>query len=160
MKVNLLLFVILFYLSSCTQKKVDTPKIDAAAEIEIAKGLVQGSFDAIWSGLDTSALSTFHTSDFILLEHGMVWNNDTIRNYLLRETPNKLSKGYERLNRFDYIAAKHRGESIWLAYHNYGTWVLGEDTLRNAEWLESIVAVKEKGTWKLEQMHSTRVKRN
>lgn len=127
------------------------------ADTNEVRNLIINSFDDIWSGLDTNKISQYHTDDFILLENGIVWNNDSIRNYLNQTRPIRDEKGYQRLNLFDFIKTVHRDNSIWVAYNNYGTWVKGKDTLRRAHWLESAVAIKKDGQWKLEQLHSTRV---
>ena len=41
--------------------------------------LVRDAFDEVWSACDTTALDRLHTTDFVLLEHGEVWTNDTIK---------------------------------------------------------------------------------
>lgn len=46
------------------------------------KNLVVESFDEIWSKLDSKNIDKYYTKDFLLLENGEVWNNDSIKNYL------------------------------------------------------------------------------
>ena len=124
---------------------------------QIIKGLIEGSFEEIWSDLDTSKLTVYHTKDFILLEDGMVWNNDTIANYQVKalETRNSI----QRHNRFEYIKIDRSKDKIWVAYHNYAHWTNEDQIIGKAEWLESAVAVKTKKGWKLELLHSTRIRK-
>ena len=151
-----------FFLIGCEQATQKERSIDQAQQnmdIEEVQHLVEQSFQGIWSDLDTNAIHEYHTEDFLLLENGMVWNNDTIANYLEKERKEMEREQYQRLNRFEFLRAKHRQTSVWLAYHNYGTWVKGADTLGSAHWLESVIAIKDGGQWKLEQMHSTRIRK-
>ncbi|HKK73532.1 MAG TPA: homocysteine S-methyltransferase [Saprospiraceae bacterium] len=163
-KVMVLVFTLLFTgLFSCQEpalvQDAEIPSAQVKADIDAVKGLIIGSFDDIWSGLDTSKITQYHTNDFILLENGIVWNNDSIRNYMNRERLDMEQEGYQRLNRFEFIKSVHNKSSIWLAYDNYGTWVKEADTLGTAHWLESAVAIKKEGEWMLEQLHSTRVRK-
>lgn len=135
----------------------ETADIANPEEIDSVKLLIEHSFQDIWSDLDTARIRTHHTDDFILLEAGMVWNNDSIVNYLLGEQKRMMEGQYRRENRFEFVKSVQRQNTIWVAYQNYGTWNKGVDTLGTAHWLESAIAVKEKGQWKLQQLHSTPV---
>ena len=46
------------------------------------KDLIIKSFDEIWSELNSKNIHKYYTKDFLLLENGEVWNNDSISNYL------------------------------------------------------------------------------
>ena len=52
------------------------------AEKEIARDLIQGAFDDLWAGLDSTKILDYHTEDFIILENGEVWDNDRITQYM------------------------------------------------------------------------------
>lgn len=128
-------------------------------DVDKVKSLVMQSFEDIWSDLDTQKIGAHHTRDFMLLENGVVWNNDSVAHYLIRERERMEAQQYQRLNQFEFLKAEHHKHSIWVAYHNYGTWVKGQDTLGTAHWLESAIAVKDEGRWRLQQLHSTRVQK-
>ena len=49
---------------------------------KLIKNLVIESFDEIWSKLSSKNIDKYYTKDFLLLENGEVWNNDSITNYL------------------------------------------------------------------------------
>jgi hypothetical protein len=124
----------------------------ATKEIETIKQLVQDAFDDVWSKYDSSKLKTHHTNDFMLLENGHVWNNDTIANYQAKGLKRPARK---RINSFDFIKFEQYGTSIWAAYHNYATFTGKDGKTTKAQWLESIVAIKTETGWKLKMMHST-----
>lgn len=142
------------------QATTPPPPIDAAADQAAVHQLIQDIFDNIWSGTDTSYVGRYHTDDFVLLEHGEVWTNDTIRNYQLRKAANPQADAPARKNSFAHFRTSQNGDEIWTAYHNYGHWVTADqDTVSAYEWLESAVAVRTDTGWKLRMMHSTRVGR-
>lgn len=132
---------------------------ESQADIDSVKNLIEQSFQEIWSDLDTARIRAYHTDDFILLEQGLVWNNDSIARYLIEEHKRMEEGQYQRLNRFEYIRSVQRQNTIWVAYKNYGTWIKGSDTLRTAQWLESAIAIRENDQWKLQQLHSTRMEK-
>jgi len=139
------------------QSENESALSESQADIDSVKHLIEGSFQEIWSDLDTARIRAYHTDDFILLEQGLVWNNDSIARYLLGEQKRMEEGQYQRLNRFDYVRSVQSQNTIWVAYRNYGTWVKGSDTLGTAQWLESAIATRENNQWKLQQLHSTRM---
>lgn len=150
-----LLFISIITLASC--KKQNEQITDNKKAFKAVENLVQNVFDDIWSDKKAELITKYHTDNFILLEHGEVWNNDTIANWCKRA---KLrDKGLKRINGFDFIKAEKEGNRIWMAYHNFAT-IKSDSLSRRLQWLESIVAIKKDSVWKLEMMHSTRVKRN
>jgi len=139
------------------QSENESARSESQEDIDSVKHLIEGSFQEIWSDLDTARIRAYHTDDFILLEQGLVWNNDSIARYLLGEQKRMEEGQYQRLNRFDYVRSVQSQNTIWVAYRNYGTWVKGSDTLGTAQWLESAIATRENNQWKLQQLHSTRM---
>lgn len=149
------IFLIAAFISvtSCDNKKPEKPQQTDEEAIAAVEEVVQNLFDEVWAGYDENAITKYQTEDFLLLEHGEVWNNDTIANWC-KEAQIRNS-GYERINNFERIDARRNGNKLWLAYHNYGTFK--KDTIMfERAWLESVVAVKVDSIWKLELMHSTR----
>jgi len=133
---------------------------DSEADKTAARQLIQDVFDNIWSGTDTSQVRRFHTEDFVILEHGEVWTNDTIRNWQLSQATNKRPDAPTRLNSFDFFRTEQNGNEIWMAYHNTAHFVnAAKDTVGRFNWLESGVAVRTDEGWKLRMMHSTRMRR-
>ncbi|WP_397301320.1 nuclear transport factor 2 family protein [Nonlabens ulvanivorans] len=144
------LIVIVYACSTTTAEKLQ--ETDEEATIAVEK-VVQNLFDEVWSDYDEAAITKYQTDDFLLLEHGEVWNNDTIANWC--KSAKKRELQFDRINNFERIAAKRNGDKLWLAYHNYGTFKLDTVSFKSS-WLGSVVAVKKDSVWKLELMHSTR----
>lgn len=117
--------------------------------------LVADTFQSLLSDYDSTKLETYLTPDFILLEHGEVWNNDTIRFYITKALQNE--DRATRTNRFEFIKMEKSGDMIWAAYDNWAVWTKNDSIVHKMHWLESVVAVKEKKAWKLKMMHSTRI---
>ena len=123
----------------------------------IVKKLVIDSFNKMWSAMDTSKITKYHTQDFLLLENGVVWTNDSISKYftstLIRE---KIIP--KRSNAIDFIDVKISKNFAWVAYHNHAVWAIDQKIYGKAHWLESAIAVKVNNTWKLQMLHSTSIK--
>ena len=132
-------------------------ELQEQADIDSVKKLISKSFQDIWSDLDSTKIKNHHTTDYFLLENGVVWNNDSVSNFMIRARIRADRQQSHRINRFDFLKTVHNKSTIWIAYDNHGTWVKEKDTLNTAHWLESVVAIKEDGKWKIQQLHSTYV---
>ena len=120
------------------------------------QNLVLESFDEIWSKLEATNIEKYYTKDFLLLEHGEVWNNDTITKYL-NNAKLKLPIP-KRVNTIQIIDIKVANKTAWVAYHNYATITADDKIIRKAHWLESATAILTLRGWKLDMLHSTRIK--
>ena len=119
------------------------------------KNLIIESFDEIWSKLDAKNIDKYYTKDFLLLENGKVWNNDSIKNYLdnaMLRKPN-----LKRMNSIEVIEIKIANKMAWISYQNYATFSSDNKIIRKAHWLESATAILTENGWKLEMLHSTRI---
>jgi hypothetical protein len=119
------------------------------------KNLIIESFDEIWSKLDAKNIDKYYTKDFLLLENGEVWNNDSIKNYLDNAMLRKPS--LKRMNTIEVIEIKIANKLAWIAYQNYATFSTDNKIIRKAHWLESATAILTENGWKLEMLHSTRI---
>jgi len=152
--ISILLLASLLFISCQTQNKEHTEDIISEQELQIAKNLIQGSFDDLWAGVDSTKIKDYHTDDFIILEQGEIWDNDRIKDYMRSqlERPNRA----KRTNRMEYISIDKYGPSIHIAYWNYAEFTQADTLVGKASWLESALAVKTKEGWRLKMMHSTR----
>lgn len=119
------------------------------------KNLVIESFDEIWSKLDSKNIDKYYTKDFLLLENGEVWNNDSIKNYLdnaILRKPNP-----KRMNTIEIIEIKLDNRRAWIAYHNHAIFSIDNKIIRKARWLESATTILTENGWKIEMLHSTRI---
>lgn len=120
------------------------------------KELIIKSFDEIWSELNSKNIDKYYTKDFLLLENGEVWNNDSIANYLdnaILRKPKPI-----RMNTIEIIEIRVANGMAWAAYQNYATFSTDNKIIRKANWLESATAILTENGWKLEMLHSTRIK--
>jgi len=144
------LIICFLILSSCNA----TNNIQQEVPIkQIAKDLIQGAFEDLWAGVDSTKILQYHTPDFILLEHGEVWDNDRIKEFMRGQLakPNRP----KRINRMEYISIEKYGPSLQIAYHNYADFIKADSIVSKGRWLESALAVPTKDGWRLKMMHST-----
>ena len=122
-------------------------------EKQIAKHLIQGAFDDLWAGLDSTKISNYHTDDFLILEQGEIWNNDRIKAFMRQQLARTDST--KRTNRMEYISIDRYGESMQIAYYNFAEFTRADTLVSKARWLESALAISTKDGWRLKMMHST-----
>jgi len=158
MKKVLIAFSCLFVFSCQFDKKTNSLNPISSDDIAAAKSLIQGSFDDLWAGLDSTKINTYHTDDFIIFEQGQVWDNAMIKDYM-RGQLKQINRPI-RTNKMEFFLIEKYGSSIQLAYHNYATFSKNDSIVGNARWLESALAVKTNDGWRLKMMHSTRAKMN
>jgi len=149
---NIYLLLICLVACQTPKEKIDAGEI-TALETQIGKDLIQGAFDDLWGGVDSTKISNYHTDDFIILENGEVWDNERIKQFMRKELEN--IDRPKRINKMDYISIDKYGESMQIAYHNYAEFVRADTLVGKASWLESALAVKVDDGWRLKMMHST-----
>jgi hypothetical protein len=139
----------------------NTANAQISMEEERVMMCISNSFDDIFSRHDTSTIKKYYTSDFILLENGVTWNNDSVRNYMVT-TAAKWKKFRDekhtisRVNRFQFVDFAIYSSVATVAYHNYGTFKRDQKQFE-VHWLESAVLVKYPEGWKIRSLHSTKV---
>ena len=92
------------------------------------------------------------TRDFTILEHGVIWNIDTLGAFAAKPLP----AGFKRINTFDFFQADVRKDMAFVSYRNKAE-ISTPGQLRTVQWLESAVFIKEGKSWKLKMLHSTRL---
>jgi len=110
---------------------------------------VQNLFSAI-SEVNHTKMKNVVTDDFQLLEVGEDWDMDDLIKLV------KPSE-YVRKNYFNVIKIKINGDFSWVSYWNKATFTKGE-SVENVVWLESAVLIKEGNQWKIQMLHSTKIK--
>ncbi len=112
-------------------------------------------FEAL-SNRDSVSLKNHCTADILLIEYGSVWNADTlIAKAILLNT----ATDFKRINTIDFISTAVIKKTAWAIYN------LRSEITRNGkqsvvQWMETVVAVKEKKRWKIKLLHSTLIKRD
>ena len=110
---------------------------------------VQNLFSAI-SEVNHTKMKNIVTYDFQLLEVGEDWDINDLINVV------KPSE-YVRKNYFNVIKTKTNGDFAWVSYWNKATFTKGE-LIENVVWLESAILIKDGNSWKIQMLHSTKIK--
>jgi len=154
MKNIITLILGVFLLNSCQAPTVSQERVSITEdEKQIAKDLIQGAFDDLWAGVDSSKISNYHTEDFVILENGEVWDNERIKKYMHKKLA-ELDRP-KRTNRMEYLSIDKYGESMQIAYYNFAEFTEADSLIGKAKWLESALAVPTANGWRLKMMHST-----
>ena len=130
------------------------PLLASPQSREIEKVIID-AFEEVVSTYDSDKLTTYFTDDFLLLEHGEIWNNDTL-NALFKRA---LTEGPvpQRNNELTFIDILIDDKVAWASWDNKAEFYVEDSLVRQAHWLESCVLVKEGSTWKIQMLHSTRI---
>lgn len=152
------IFLMLLFFVAC-QNPAPSPENPGITpeENQIAKDLIQGAFDNLWGGVDSTKILDYHTEDFVILEQGQVWDNDRIKQYMRGQLAN--DNRPIRINKMNYLSIDKYGPSIQIAYYNDADFMEGDSLVGQAQWLESALAVPTPNGWRLKMMHSSRVHR-
>jgi len=151
------IFFLLILLCACASPPVKSELTEA--EKNEVKALVQGIFDDVWGGYDSTKILNYHTEDFVILENGEVWTNQEITDFV-RESLDNNRDEIDRINSMEYISMDKYGDAINVAYHNYATFKKNDSIVGNGQWLESATAIETEQGWRLKTMHSTWVPPN
>lgn len=116
---------------------------------------VNNTIVAMFKGLadlSIEQIKNTSTDDLIILEHGEIWNMDTVVAIL-----NKLKALKPvRVNSFDFIKTEVRDQTAWVAYQNKAIVTINGQKV-DYHWLESAVLVKQGNDWKIKMLQSTRL---
>jgi len=145
---NAIILMILLTSISYGQSSIETDKY-------YIKNLIIESFDKIWSEMNSKNIDNYYTKDFLLLENGEVWNNDSISTYLNNAILKKPIP--KRVNEIEFIKVKVLDGMAWVTYKNKATFSF-ENKIFSKHWLESATAVLTENGWKLEMLHSSPTK--
>jgi len=144
---NLLLASFVFFLFAGCNIKMDKTELETE-KFNVHKVLAE-YFNAI-EDRNWEKLKSLSTDDMILVEHGLLWNNDSLINAL-----EKYWHGYEISYSFDFIKTHVDGSSAWTIYRNHGIAKKGDQEM-HFHWIESVIFTKENGEWKIIEAQSTR----
>ncbi len=141
-------------LFSCKKTtKISSSETVTTEERQIAETLIQGAFDNLWSGFDSTKIENYHTDDFIILENGEVWDNQRIKVFMKKQLA--IENRAVRTNKMDYISMEKYGQAIYMSYFNFATWTQKDSIVGTGSWLESALAVPTPAGFRLKKMHST-----
>jgi hypothetical protein len=142
MKIVIFFTALLVTLSSCQSGD------DTQAKKEELQKIITDYFNAL-SKKDTIALRSLTTSNFVLFDEGVVYNNQTAVKAMAERKPFKVSFVFDSVN----VHMDKKDASVY--YFRKADYVLDDTAHMSAKFLESATFNKEDGKWKLRFLHST-----
>ena len=112
-------------------------------------------FDAL-SDRDSVSLKNYCTTDITLYENGSNWNIDTL---ILKGITLNTATDFKRINKIDFISTTVNENTAWATYHLHSE-ITKNDKHATVQWVETVIAVREKKSWKIKVLHSTLIKRS
>lgn len=106
-------------------------------------------FEAI-SALDFEKMKSY-TKDIQFVEYGEVWD----LNVLIDALKPMVGKGVIRTTILKFLKTEIYQNTAYMIYNNTADFVEKSGVKKRAEWLESILMIKDKGKWKIVLLHST-----
>lgn len=142
-KLTVLIACTLFCINAFAQQSAEEKQIQAP---------VIKFFDAL-ALINNAGMKAEVTNDFTLVEHGLIWNLDSLVNAI---APMK-NMNVKRTNTINFVKTEQTGNTAIVIYYNTADMTMG-DKKRTVKWLESAVLAKEGGKWKIKLLHSTDLK--
>jgi hypothetical protein len=91
------------------------------------------------------------TPDVRFYEYGQIWPIDTLIRLVMQA---KSIPGFKRTNSFEFVRTSVQPETAWVTY--YLTSIFSRDGKEETvRWMETVVMLKEKESWKVDVLHST-----
>lgn len=120
-----------------------------------AQQAIVNLFEAL-SNRDLAGLKEHCTADISFYEYGQVWSMDTLVNIAITQNT---AADFKRSNRFEFIRTVTDKKTAWVSYRLYSD-VYREGKKIQAEWLETVVLLKQNKKWKVAHLHSTLIKKS
>jgi ketosteroid isomerase-like protein len=148
MKKSLIIPLILSSLIACETSQMETNNKHEVNEVHtILTELFQSISDHNWE-----KLKSLTTDDMILVEHGLLWNTDSLINAMELQW-----KEFDVTYSFDFIKTHVDGNTAWTVYHNHGIASNDEKEI-HINWIETVIFTKLNEQWKVIEAQSTRTK--
>jgi ketosteroid isomerase-like protein len=126
----------------------------AAQPVNAEEKSVQQTIEKLFAALsnaDTAAVKTLVTPDVRFYEYGQIWPIDTLIRLVMQA---KSIPGFKRTNSFEFVRTSVQPETAWVTY--YLTSIFSRDGKEETvRWMETVVMLKEKESWKVDVLHST-----
>jgi hypothetical protein len=128
----------------------------AAQPISAGEKTAQQTIEKLFTALsdgDTTAMKTLVTTDVRFYEYGQIWTLDTLTRKVMQA---KSTPGFKRSNRFEFVRTSMQHKTAWVTYYLTSVFTRNgkEETVK---WMETVVLLKEKKSWKVDVLHSTRL---
>ncbi len=122
-------------------------------QLEVQQTVVE-FFEAL-SNRDSIALKKYSTADIVLVEYGTIWNADTlIRKAIKLNT----ATDFKRVNTIDFISTTVDKNTAWACYNLFSE-IISDGKKITKQWVETVIAIKNKKRWQIKVLHSTLIKK-
>jgi len=118
-----------------------------ASQKEVEQTVVK-FFDAL-SAFDFDKMK-YYSKDIQFVEYGEIWDLDI----LIGRVKPMVGKGVKRINTLKFTKTEIKENTAWVIYYNTAD-IERDGKISQANWLESVVLVKDEGRWKMTLLHST-----
>jgi len=108
------------------------------------------------SNRDSVSLKNYCTNDIVLFENGKIWNADSL---ILKAITLNTASDFKRTNTIDFISTTVHGNIAWATY-NLHSLMTRNGKQSTVQWMETVIAIKEKKRWKIKVLHSTLINRS
>ncbi len=120
---------------------------------------VHQSIETLFTALtnaDTAALKTFVTPSVRFYEYGQIWTIDTLIQKVMQS---KSIPDFKRTNSFEFVSTRISKKTAWVTYYLQSIFTRN-GKVETIKWMETVILLKEKGQWKINVLHSTRLIKN
>lgn len=144
------IFLILaMFVTATTQAQTSTK------EEQYIQQAVENMF-ATLTNADTAALKTFVTPGVRFYEYGQIWTIDTLIQKVMQS---KSIPDFKRTNSFEFVSTRISKKTAWVTYYLQSIFTRN-GKVETIKWMETVILLKEKGQWKINVLHSTRLIKN
>ena len=147
---KIIILLLAFHFSTLLQAQQQLTK----AQQEVHQTVIN-FFEAL-SNRDSVSLKNNCTADILLFEHGSTWNADTL---ILKAITLNTTTDFKRINTFDFISTTVANNTAWTTY-NLHSEITRNGKQATVQWMETVIAIKEKQKWEIKILHSTLIRRN
>jgi hypothetical protein len=127
----------------------------SAKEEKSLQQTIENMFTAL-TNADTAALKTFVTANVHFYEYGQIWTIDTLIQKVMQS---KSIPDFKRTNSFEFVSTRISKKTAWVTYYLQSIFTRN-GKVETIKWMETVILLKEKGQWKINVLHSTRLIKN
>ena len=124
-------------------------------EQQVIQQTVVKLFEAL-SARDSAGIKNYSTADVTFFEYGQVWNRDTL---ILKALTQNTATDFKRTNSFEFLNTTADKSMASVTYYLTSV-IINNGKQITAQWLETVVLIKERKQWKIKHLHSTLIKRS
>lgn len=143
------LFIALLFTSTVYAQTSSTP------EQKMVQQTIENLFAAL-TDADTTTMKQFTSNTVRFYEYGEVWTMDTLIHKVLQT---KSIPGFKRTNKFEFVNTTINKNTAWATYYLQSIFTRNGKE-EPVKWMETVVLINDKGQWKIDVLHSTRLLKN